>query len=142
MNININIIESKPKKQWGVVSVKGEIQIDDFRESLYIPLGWWSLDDYKKQWQEGLRRLANHDKSCLVVGIDNPKVRKFIEWWVLYKIDNKIYIRNKIAVDDIYSEQIGDRPFTIQNCYDFIPERGPKFNSEGREISEWVIEYD
>jgi hypothetical protein len=142
MNMHISIIDDKPRKKWGVLSVKGEIQINDFRETLYISLGWWNLDDYKKQWQEGFKRLINHDKSCLVVAVDNPKMRKFIEWWVLYKIDNKIYVRNKIAIEDIYTEQIGNKPFTIHSCYDFIPERGEPYDEDGNKISEWVVEWD
>jgi hypothetical protein len=109
---------------------------------LYIPLDWWSLDDYKKQWQNGLNRLVKHDKTCLIVAVDNPQMRKFVEWWLLYKIDNKIYVRNKIVIEDIYLKEIGDKPFTVVSCYDFIPERGSRFNDDGWEISEWVVEWD
>ena len=32
MSISIKIIDKKPKKKWGVLTVKGEIQINDFKE--------------------------------------------------------------------------------------------------------------
>lgn len=143
MGIIIKVIESKPQKKWGVLSVKCEIQIDEFRESIYISCGdWWSFDDYQKQWQEGLKRLEKYNQSCLVVAVNNPQSRKFVEWWLLYKVGNKIYIRNRIIIEDIYTELIGDKPFTLQTCYDFIPERGPQYNEDGRKISEWVTDWD
>ncbi len=143
MGVIIKIIESKPQKKWGALSVKCEIQIDEFRESIYIPCGgWWSLDDYQKQWQEGLKRLEKYNQSCLVVAVDNPQSRKFIEWWLLYKVGNKIYIRNKIIIEDIYTALIGDKPFTLYNCYDFIPEKGGCYNKDGNKISEWITDWD
>ena len=99
-------------------------------------------DDYEQQWNEGLKRLFDNEKSCFVVDINNPKNREFIEWWKLYKIDNKIYVRNSIIIAEIYNEQIGDKPFTLQTCYDFIPERGPLHDEEGNKISEWVVDWD
>ncbi|HLX53220.1 MAG TPA: hypothetical protein VKR58_04740 [Aquella sp.] len=140
MNIHIKIIETKPKKKWGALSVKGEIQINDFKETLYIPIEWWNTKNYLTQWQEGIKRLTDHDTSCFVVAIDNPKLRKFIEWWVLYKVNNKIYVQNQIIVADIYTERIGNKQFTVQSCYDFIPERGEPYDEDGNKISEWVVE--
>lgn len=140
MNLSIKMLDKKPKKRWESLTIKGQITIGDFREDLYPSLDWWSPDDYEQQWTEGLKKLFDNEKSCFVVDINNPKDRKFIEWWRLYKINNKIYIRNSIMVADIYNEQIGDKPFTIQTCYDFIPDRGPLHDDEGNKISEWVID--
>ena len=142
MNLKIEMIDKNPKKRWDFVNVKAQIQINDFVEDLYLPLDWWNSNNYEQQWKEGLKRLVNHDTSCFVVGIHNPKLWKFIEWWPLYKIDNKIYIRNQIILNDIYEEQIGDKPFTINTCYDFVPKRGASHDDEGQKISEWVIDCD
>lgn len=142
MSISIKIIDKKPKKKWGVLTVKGEIQINDFKEKFYSSLDWWSLDDYLTQWQEGLNRLKDHDKSCLVVMIDNPKYRKFVEWWELYKVDHKIYINNSIVIDDIYEKYIGNQSFTVETCYDFIPDRGEPYDEDGNKISEWVVDWN
>ena len=32
----------------------GEIVIEDFRESFESPLGYWSRQDYERQWVEGV----------------------------------------------------------------------------------------
>lgn len=137
MNLSISIVDKKPKKY----GVRGEIIIDDFIEHFDAPLDWWSVDDYKQQWKEGLKRLLDHDTSCLVVTINDPNCRKFIEWWPLYKIDNKIHIQNHIIIEDIYEERIGGKPFTRETCYDFIP-RYRSHTDEGNKISEWVIDWN
>lgn len=142
MNLSIKMIDKKPKERWEVVTVKGKIKIGDFQEDLYPSLDWWSPDDYEHQWREGLSRLSDHEKSCFIVDINNPTNREFIEWWKLYKIDNKIYVRNSIILDDIYEEQIGDKPFTLQTCYNFIPDRGSLHDEDGNKISEWVVDWD
>jgi len=142
MNIAIKRIDIKPQTKWGKLTMKCEIHINDFKETLYPSLDWWDLDDYQLQWQEGLKRLIDHDRSCLVVTIDNPKLRQFIEWWVLYKIDNKIYVRNSIIISDIYTERIGDKPFTTDTCYDFIPDRSELYDEDGNKISEWVVNWE
>ena len=142
MNLDIRMIDKKPKKRWEVLTIKGQIKIGNFKEDLYLSVDWWGPDDYEHQWIEGLNRLAKHEKSCLVVDVNNPTNRKFIEWWPLYKIDNKIYVRNSIIIADIYSEQIGDKPFTLQTCYDFIPERGQSHDEDGNKISEWVVDWN
>lgn len=139
MNIHINIINDKPIERNNVLVVEAEMRIGDFREILYIPLDWWSLTDYKKQWQEGLMRLKDYDKSCLVAAIHNPSIRPYINWWLLYKVGNKVYVRNQLLIEDIYAEQIGNKIFTMQNCYEFIPSRGSKYDEDGDEISEWVV---
>lgn len=138
--MNILITDEKSKKRNGVWVVKGEIQINDFEETLYIPLDWWSLDDYKQQWEEGKNRLLTHKTSCFVVAIHDPKIRPYINWWLLYKVGNKIYIQNQMIIGEIYEDQIGDKIFTLQTCYDFIPERGGRYDEDGNKISEWVTE--
>jgi hypothetical protein len=99
-------------------------------------MNYWSIQDYERQWQEGLDRLKKHDTSCLVVFVYDPKIRPFIEWWVLYKKEDKVYIRNQILVDEIYENQIGNKSFTVESCYDFIHPR-----KEKRKVSEWIIDY-
>jgi len=137
MNLSIKMIDRKPKKY----GITGKIVIDDFVELFDSPLDWWSIEDYELQWKEGLKRLLDHDNSCLVVAINDPNCCKFIEWWRLYKVGNKVYIRNSIIIADIYNEFIGDKQFTAQTCYDFIPERGSTYDEDGSKISEWVIDW-
>ena len=142
MNIEMRVMDEKPKKRNGVFVIDGELQINDFMEHLYIPLDWWSLSDYLKQWQEGFNYLEHHDRSCLVVSIHNPHIRPYINWWLLYKVGDKVHIQNQLVIGEIYEKQVGDKPFNLETCYDFIPERGEPYDEDGNKISEWVIDWD
>jgi hypothetical protein len=135
MNASIVIVDKKPKKLYGCLRIKAEIHINDYKETLYVPVDYWSIEDYERQWKEGFERLNTHDRSCLVVAIHNPEEEPFIEWWPIYKIKNKIYFQNHFLGADIYEKRIGTKKFTIQSCYDFIP---PKSRSK---VSEWEVDY-
>lgn len=137
MNLSIAIINKKPKKSY----VTGQIIIEDFLEYFDSTIDYWSVQDYELQWKEGLQRLLYYDSSCLIVAINDPHCRKFIEWWPLYKIGNKIHIQNHIIIDDLYEERIGNKSFTLQTCYDFIPEYR-SHTTDGNKISEWVIDWE
>ena len=109
MQLNISVKWEKPEKRYNVLSVVGQIEIgENFKELLYMPLDWWTVDDYKKQWQEGLERLSDHVDSCLIASIHNPHVRRYVDCWNLYKIDKKIYVRNYLFTGELYEEGIGD----------------------------------
>ena len=136
MHLKIEILNKKPKKY----GVKGQITIGDDIEYFDAPLDWWTIKDYESQWENGLKRLLHNNVSCLVVAINDPHCRKFIEWWPIYKIDNKIHVQNHIIIEDIYAERIGDKPFTLETCYDFIPQYR-SHTEEGNKISEWVIDW-
>lgn len=142
MNLRIWIREGKPKKEYNVLSVEGIIQIGQFWEYIYVPLDLWSMHDYEYQWKVGLERLKTHDQSCLVATIHDPLIRRFIDWWLLYKIDNKVYVRNHMLVAEIYEDQIGNKPFTLDTCYDFIPARRiVEEDSDDPKPSECVVAY-
>jgi hypothetical protein len=136
MDLSIEIMDRVPKRR----QVMTKIQIGDFEEYLDVFLGWWTINDYERQWTEALERLAKHDKSCFIVAIDDPGRRKFLEWWPLYKIGKKIHVQNHILVDDLYEERIGNNPFTRETCYDFIPPYR-SHTQEGNKISEWVVDW-
>jgi hypothetical protein len=136
MDLSIEIMDRVTKKR----QVMTKIQIGDAQEYFDVFLGWWTINDYERQWAEALERLKKHNKSCFVVAIDDPARRKFIEWWPLYKIGNKIHVQNHIVVDDIYEEKIGNNIFTRENCYNFVPEYR-SHTQDGNKISEWVVDW-
>lgn len=45
---------------WGMITIK------NFSKEFISPLKWWSCEDYKIQWAEGLKRILSHDTSCLI----------------------------------------------------------------------------
>ena len=73
MTLVMHIIDSKVKKRYKMPTMIGEIIIGDFRESFIISLEYWSLEDYKRQWAEGFKRIQTHDESCLVSSVQDPQ---------------------------------------------------------------------
>lgn len=103
----------------------GQITIGTFKEKFVMPLDYWTLNDYKRQWQEGLERIRSHDNSCLVATVQDPNRFPLIDMWVIYKIKDKLFIQNHMLCNDVYKEVIGDNVFTPENCYNFIlPQEG------------------
>lgn len=139
----IKIKENKKRKP-----CLGEIKINNFKESFIMSLNDWTMEDYKKQWQAGIDRLKHANSSTLIANAQGLKHLSFekeifplIEWWILYKVDNKVYIQNKLMCDVIYKKIVGKKPFNAQTCYQFITPRNTH-TSEGYEIDEWVMDLD
>jgi contact-dependent growth inhibition (CDI) system CdiI-like immunity protein len=139
MDIKIKITSKRPRKIHNVKAYEGFIHIGDFSESIYVPLDYWSRADYERQWKEGLERIKIHDTSCLVATIHDPKIRKFVDWWELYKINNVIYVQNGWLIEHLYDEIVGDNQFTPDTCYNFITPRVAA--SEGHTVSEWSVPF-
>lgn len=140
-NLEMRIINNRQWQIKGISHVLGEIAINDFQERFDIPLDWWSVQDYERQWREGLERIKSHDISCLIARIKDPNRGPFVDWWLLYKEDVYIYIRNEVLFGDEYRKIVGSSFFTSANCYDFIPAKGPKVLENGLQVSEWKIKF-
>lgn len=139
MNIEV-IVTSKRIGLHGCRGYKGIIRIGDMQESIYSPVTTWSIREYKKQWKDALDRLQNHTKSCLITGFVIKNGEPELEWWPMYKIDNKVYVQNQWLWGDNYKEAIGDKPFTPDTCYDFVRDRRT-VNYEGTDLSEWSVDW-
>jgi hypothetical protein len=114
----------------------------DFSETIALALNYWTIDDYKRQWETGLHRIKDHDTSCLVASVQNPKTTPpYINWWLMYKVGNKVLIQNHLLVDDMYRERVGNKLFTPKTCYDFILPR-VTISPEGDTYSEWEIDLE
>lgn len=135
MNLSIEVIQEYAVIEDVFEGAIGRITIGDHWETLHLPVDYWSVADYKRQWQEAIKRLRFHDRSCLVVSIHDPKQYRFIEWWSLYRIRGKVYIRNQFVFGRIYDKRIGNKKFTVTNCYNFV---GPRTRGK---VSEWVVDY-
>lgn len=107
------------------------IIVDDFEETLHLPLSYWSLTDYKKSWSKSLEEgLSRKTHSVLAVSMYNPMQTNFIFTWVLYFEDDNIYVHNNLMFLD---ECQG---FTSENINKFFEPR-TTHNEDGIKISEW-----
>ena len=138
-NINVQITVRKPKVIHEMMSVQGVMQLGTIKEKLILPAKHWSAADYERQWQEGIARIKKNDKSCIVTRVFPTRT---IDWYVLYKKDGKVYAYRYFLVAEDYDEVIGNREFTPDNCYDFIPsfDEYQKIHAQQFKIEEWEID--
>lgn len=142
-NFKIEAISKKPKKAWGSLCHTGQITINDYKEPFLMPLIEWDLEDYRKQWKEGLERIKTQDRSCLVATVKNLKTNPYIILWTLHKEDNKVYVRYQLLIDIVAKEVKFSIPlaeFSSKNCYQFVHPRKGETNEEGQKLSEWLID--
>lgn len=113
---------------------KGQIRIGDFAELFEASLLYWSVEDYKKQWRQGLSRLLFEQKqSCLITSMYDPAVASFIIRWIFYPAGDTVYIQNHL----LFLDQL-DTAFSLEKLYDYIDPR-ETINEDGNRISEWSI---
>lgn len=134
-NLKINLVDKTCKIQ--IIEQEGTMARD-----WKLPVDCWSLEDYKRQWEEGLDRIKNHDNSCLVVWASKLDKIPNIYYYALYKINDKIHIQemcisNKKNYKDL-SKKYG--PFTLENCYKYIPEYMSEH--EGDKFFEYIIDLE
>ncbi len=137
----IETISDKPKIIDGLQSHWGRITIGDFSERFVMPIDSWTLDQYKKQWKEGLERLKNNDTSCLVSRIENMHTPyPTIELWDLYKVGDTVFFQNSLLINETLKDSnLKLSNFNSQSCYDYINTPRQTITEDGDEISEWSI---
>lgn len=129
----IELLLNTISKKKNNISCKGKIIIDSFSESFICPLNYWSEKDYYEHWYTGIRKIIKENKSALITEMHNPLTSNFIIWWVLYKLEDIVYIQNKI----LFIKEL-NQTFDIKNFSDYIEDR-KIYTEEGDKISEWKI---
>ncbi len=141
MNFKITIDPSTQTVENNCKMCFGKIYIgDDFTETIAPALDYWSIEDYEHQWQEALERIKTHDTSCLVASIQNPNIAPYLNWWVMYKEKNKIYIYNQQLAGNDVEDFLNNQAFTTSSCYNFIPPKNVVNPNDGYDYSEWEID--
>lgn len=137
---SIEILTKNPEKIYDTWSVWGKITIADFSERFIMSLEDWKLEDYIKQWQQGIERLKKHDYSCLVINVSNLKKDPLVEMWNLYKEDNTTFFQNSLLIPEtIEHRKLNLSNFNIKNCYDYVDFPKETHTDEGEKISEWKL---
>ena len=133
----IKIIDEKVRESYDMPCCIGEIQIDDYKETFEMPLEYWTMDDYKRQWKEGIERLKEYDRSCLVAELQDPEKAPRAILWVLYKEGDIVYIRNNLLYSKRFIKMLKKQPFTLETCYNFTHAR--EISDTDMPVSEWKI---
>lgn len=121
------------------VASLGIIEIGPYKERFIAPLMYWSVDDYRRHWEQAIERILFHqsDVSCLITSMADPAKSAFIFWWPMYRVNNKtVCIQNHILFFDKLQS-----PFDESNPFSSVPERRT-INEDGDNISEWLVSID
>ena len=119
------------KSEWDDIVVQAKIVIDSFSEDFFIPVTFWSIEEYKKEWIISLEEgLSKKKHSVLITSMYEPDKLNFIQSWVIYYEANKAYIQNKIFFTDDYIN------FNYKNINGFVEKR-IQYSEFGDKISEW-----
>lgn len=134
------VVHKKVESEWKDSTVmQGGITINGQLKKFYMSLNVWSAADYVHQWDDGLKRLEKHNQSCFVIDVDNSRGIPSGQWWILYKVDNQIYMQFHLFDDDA-DQAIMNGLFTPETCYDFISEPDIA-TDESERISELFVSY-
>jgi hypothetical protein len=115
----------------------GRIDIDDFYEHFKIPLTYWKVEQYWKQWQSALESFVNGaEQSSLIHQMLDPEKRPFIFCWTFYRVGGKVYIHENLLNPDNYQEI-----FKIEDINHIVGKR-KTITEDGSKISEWETKID
>jgi CdiI N-terminal domain len=131
--------------------VWGEIRIGEFLEGFVASVITWTAEQYEKQWQTALGRIAaGSTPSALITEYIEPSQASgsFLQWWALYREGHLVYIQNHLRAlyckgDSVYMQnQLAcsdplDRQFFLERSWELVGER-KVVGAEGSKISEWA----
>ncbi|WP_140419990.1 hypothetical protein [Achromobacter denitrificans] len=121
-------------KEFDETVLRGEVEIDGYKESFFAPVGYWSKDDYLRSWKQSLAEgLQNGRHSALLTSMRDPGVSNFLFYWVVFIEGEDAYIQNSVLFLDELSV-----PFVPDNVNIYIPERA-EINEDGMIISQWKV---
>ncbi len=140
-NFNIEVISKKPETINNIKAYRGQITIGDLKETFYMALDMWTVDEYKQQWREAIERIKTHSFSCFVVKFAGPIENPWIALWVLYKENNTVFVQNHCLFYEIFQERSkGLPPFDANTCYLYVTPR-ETITESGNKISEWNVDF-
>lgn len=123
-------------------AAKGEIGINDFRETFYAPLDVWTRDDYEHQWLEARQRLHSGARSsCFVVSVHPPNIARFVETWSVWRREQAYRIQNRILCPDEVGAFDPHRPYDVIGPYRDTTEDGDRiYDWELPPDTQWLVD--
>ena len=93
MSFSIRFLEIEPSDP---MLAHGELVLNGRIENFSSCTNSWNMPDYKRQWQDGIKRTIDGEKkSCLIVSLHEPGFSDFLILWPMYRINDQIvFFRN------------------------------------------------
>lgn len=117
-----------------VFEAPGVITVGEFRETFWMDLSFWTVDEYRRSWHAALRRLDHAEvvDSCLVASTTDPATANWILCRPLYRRGERVFVQNSLVfLDQLDHEFSADEPWLS-----ISPRR--TVNEDGERISEWA----
>lgn len=135
MSFSITFTGEKKDNDYREKVAIGELMLFDCLEKFESSMTYWNEHHYMTQWREGLKRLFNnHNTSCLITSMYDPKYAKFIFRWLIYLEkdvahfqEQLFFIKDKdrfVDINDLLYSSISKRSVCDEN---------------GNEVSEWDV---
>lgn len=90
----------RPKRRWGADSLHGTIRIGEFEETIVVPVGYWQLPDYHRQWRQALRRVLSGRSSALVTAMGDPAKSNFFGLWPMFPEGAQVVLQERLLFAD------------------------------------------
>lgn len=102
----------------------------DFRERFVAPIGWWTREDYERQWLEGARRLLQGAReSAFVLAAGRL-------WWTAWREGDAVVLQQRLLVGEemapAWTAAAGQLPYAL------VGERR-SHTEEVEQVSEWRV---
>ncbi len=124
----------------GYKMLQGNIVIGNFSEHLDVPIGYWSADDYFRQWLEAIKNIVEdkeNQNATLITQMFDPLKKEFgyiIEHWPMHRVGSNVYLQNKYETAESLA-----MPFELNNLYKSLDYKKEKTAIESG-VSEWCID--
>ncbi len=120
--------------EWGIIT------IEDFREGVILPTGYWTPARYREQWLSAAKRiLEGQDATAFLVGVTGSwKSMKFCFSWVVYSIGDSLVVQNIM----LQPRRFGRRADLLSPWSAILPHTSIATERENRglKISEWTTQ--
>jgi hypothetical protein len=126
------IDDAAPDSETGEPCLYGELQLGLDVEGFIAIIGTLSVEDYERQWHEGLQRIVDGEfSSCLFTSATRKGKVERSSLWILYRLGDIVVFQEDPPLRA--RRKFG---FTLNNPYAMKLARCTH-TGEGEEISEW-----
>ena len=111
---------------WGRIELGAEL-----RERFVAPIGWWTREDYERQWVEGARRLVEGARESAFV-VEAGRL-----WWTAWREGETVVLQQRLLLveEELAPAWTAD---AAHLPYALVGERCSQ-SEEGADVSEWRV---
>jgi hypothetical protein len=121
--------EDEEEEGWTGLWGRTELEAD-FRERFVAPIGWWTREDYERQWLEGARRLLDGARESAFV-LEAGRL-----WWMAWREGDTVVLQQRLLVGEemapAWRADAAHVPYTL------VSKRRSQ-TEEGEDVSEWQV---